>query len=231
VVFDVDDTLYLERDYVASGFAAVERTAVATLGAHGFAAVAWQAFLDGDRGNIFDRALTSLGITYQDDDVKDLVRCYRTHAPQIALLPDARAALDKLHASGTGLAFLTDGPVESQANKVKALGLGEYTDVIVLTAALGQGYGKPHRRGFEHITSVTGADMLTYVADNPNKDFAAPRALGWTTIRVRRAGGLHASCPDSADIDETIGDLADVVEVMQRAVVPDKGYRHGRSIR
>jgi putative hydrolase of the HAD superfamily len=32
-----------------------------------------------------------------------------------------------------------------------------------------------------------------YVADNPRKDFLAPRALGWRSARVRRPGGEHAS--------------------------------------
>ena len=35
------------------------------------------------------------------------------------------------------------------------------------------------------------ANLHVYVADDPLKDFAAPRQLGWLTIRVRRPGGLH----------------------------------------
>lgn len=32
---------------------------------------------------------------------------------------------------------------------------------------------------------------FVYVADNPGKDFIAPKELGWGAIRVRRPGGLH----------------------------------------
>jgi putative hydrolase of the HAD superfamily len=46
-----------------------------------------------------------------------------------------------------------------------------------------------------------------YVADNPNKDFEAPAALGWLTVRIRHPEGLHAtteSKPDSPpDFDIT----------------------------
>ena len=35
------------------------------------------------------------------------------------------------------------------------------------------------------------ASVYLYVADNPVKDFAAPRQLGWVTVRVRRPCGLQ----------------------------------------
>jgi FMN phosphatase YigB (HAD superfamily) len=30
------------------------------------------------------------------------------------------------------------------------------------------------------------------VGDNPEKDFLGPRALGWTTVMIRREGGVYA---------------------------------------
>ncbi len=39
----------------------------------------------------------------------------------------------------------------------------------------------------------TQADAFIYIADNPVKDFAAPHHLGWSTVRIRRAGGLHSA--------------------------------------
>ena len=36
-------------------------------------------------------------------------------------------------------------------------------------------------------------DGFVYVADNPRKDFIAPRALGWRTVRIRRRGGEHVA--------------------------------------
>ena len=34
-----------------------------------------------------------------------------------------------------------------------------------------------------------------YVADNPEKDFVAPNALGWRTIQYLRPGQIHAHKP------------------------------------
>ena len=57
IVFDVDDTLYLERDYVASGLKAVDHEIESTLGVRGFYQQAWPLFADGLRGTVIDQAL------------------------------------------------------------------------------------------------------------------------------------------------------------------------------
>jgi putative hydrolase of the HAD superfamily len=49
-----------------------------------------------------------------------------------------------------------------------------------------------------------------YVADNPAKDFVAPRALGWATVRVRRAGSLHQRVESGPDVDREVTDLGDL---------------------
>jgi putative hydrolase of the HAD superfamily len=207
VVFDVDDTLYLERDYVASGFAAVDDVVRATFGVAGFQPVAWRLFLAGRRGDVFDRALVELGVPATPADITRLVGCYRRHRPRISLLPDAAGVLADLRRCGVGLAVLTDGPAESQSAKVDALGLAGLVDQVVLTGAYGGGYGKPHPRGYREIAERSGAVRLAYVADNPAKDFVAPHDLGWTTIRARRPGGLHRDVLHGGDVDVAIDDL------------------------
>lgn len=60
VVFDLDDTLYLERDFVMSGFQAVERWAEQRLGIQNFAESCRQLFERGERQRVFDRRLPNL---------------------------------------------------------------------------------------------------------------------------------------------------------------------------
>ena len=48
---------------------------------------------------------------------------------------------------------------------------------------------------------------FVYVGDNPAKDFVAPRALGWRTVRVRRHGQLHHEVPSGDDVDVEITSL------------------------
>ena len=52
-VFDLDDTLYPERDFVRSGFLAVDEQVRARLGREGFLKTARARFERGERGKIF----------------------------------------------------------------------------------------------------------------------------------------------------------------------------------
>lgn len=211
IVFDIDDTLYLESEYVASGFEAVGREVLARFGAGGFVERARHHAATGPRGQVIDRAVADLGIAASTAQVQHLVDVYRRHEPRIRLLEDARRALDC--AAGTGcVAVVSDGPLVSQAAKARALGLRRWTELVVLTGERCPGEPKPSSRAFQIVMTETdaAAAACTYVADNPAKDFAGPTALGWRTVRVRRARGLHAAVDSGPDVDVEVPDLSDV---------------------
>jgi putative hydrolase of the HAD superfamily len=208
VVFDIDDTLYLERDYVRSGFRAAGVWARDRLGIDGVGDRAWKAFLAGERDTVFDAVLSANGVPPSPEAVRDLVDVYRRHVPSISLLPDARSCLERLDGR-LAIAALTDGPSASQRAKARALELARWAAPIVFTEDLGEGFAKPSPDGFRIIETqagYAGAECL-YVADNPAKDFGGPRALGWRTVRVRRPGGLHQNVASGLDVDAEIADL------------------------
>ena len=143
-----------------------------------------------------------------------LVEVYRSHAPTIELLIDARDWLDGL-APHLALAVVTDGPLASQQAKAEALLLSRWADLIVFTETLGPGRGKPHPAAFEQLEREVGlhGDRCAYVADNPAKDFRAPKALGWRTLRVRHPQGEHARADAISPLDQadrTVSGLAEV---------------------
>lgn len=214
VVFDLDDTLYPERDFVRSGLAASAAWLEREHGVAGLLERAWPLFEAGARGRLFDQALGQLGLAPRPELIAQLVAVYRAHAPAIALTPDVALLLERLHARGP-LALLTDGYHATQQQKVKALGLERWCRPIVYTDALGREHWKPSPKGFLKIQGELGVapHELVYIADNPAKDFRAPRALGWRTIRLQRPGGEHAAAaPATAadDADCTIGTLAEL---------------------
>lgn len=220
-VFDIDDTLYLERDYVRSGLQAVDRWVEHNLGVSDFFEDAWGAFEQGIRGKIFDVTLAARGVQASAEVIDTLVEIYRTHRPAIELLPDARECLE---AMGTrfALAIVTDGPLESQRAKVQALGTDRWVGTTVLTAELGRGFAKPHARAFQLVEAASGwkGERCTYVADNPAKDFAGPKSLGWRTVRVRRPGALHLHRPSGADVDLELPDLSSLHAFLGAEGVP-----------
>jgi putative hydrolase of the HAD superfamily len=205
VVLDIDDTLYLERDYVRSGLCAVSEWATAELGLSGVFDQAWSEFERGRRGDIFDRALRLLRHAPDDDLVARMVAIYRQHEPAIALVEDARRFLAGDRAR-RDIAVVSDGPLESQRAKARALGLDRWADPIILTAAYGKEYCKPSPLAFRFIQDRFGLDARAcwYVADNPAKDFGGPRSLGWHTVRISRPGGLHLEDRSGPDVEAEI---------------------------
>lgn len=195
VVFDMDDTLYLERDFARSGFGAVGRQFAERFDGTLFARHCIALLEAGERGNIFDLALRRLDVAPADDLIGALVAAYREHPPEIALCADADRFLRRTRAAATGL--ISDGPGRTQAAKVAALGLRERIDHIVLTGEWPAGFGKPHPRAFEHIEQATGhsGGALVYIADNAAKDFLAPNRLGWQTVQILREGRIHDAPP------------------------------------
>jgi putative hydrolase of the HAD superfamily len=122
------------------------------------------------------------------------VALYRTHVPTIALASDAAAWLSR-HRHSTRLALITDGLAITQTNKIRALGLDRGGIApLVCTDEWGRQWWKPHPRSFEFVARHFGEPgaRCVYVADNPAKDFIAPRALGWRTVQICRDGALHA---------------------------------------
>lgn len=211
LVFDVDDTLYLERDYVLSGFEAVGRWAMEELALPGLKECAWQLFRAGVRGKIFDHALEEAGVQAREELIHKLVAVYREHTPSITLLEDASQVLSLLQGN-VRVGIVTDGTLASQAAKIEALELRRWADPVVCTAALGTEYGKPHPRAFQIVEDATGCsgDECLYVADNPLKDFEGPKRLGWRAVRVRRKGGFHADLPSGSDVDLELPDLREL---------------------
>ena len=215
VVFDVDDTLYLERDYVRSGFEAVGSWFEDFTGVAGFSESAWALFLSGRRGDTFNQALDELGLEPDSGLIAELVDRYRAHRPVIQLLPDAQACLKRVSQSAA-VAIITDGPLLSQRAKVETLGLASWAAPILLTDELGPEYAKPDPGAFRLVEDACGARgaACVYVADNPAKDFIASGSLGWRSIRVRRAGSLHRDVPTSDGVDIEVADLAGVADFL-----------------
>lgn len=214
-VFDLDDTLFLERDYVFSGFAAVDSWLTDRTGKTGFRDLAIQKFIEGVRGNTFDLCLEDMKIQPNPEIVSEMVAHYRQHLPSIALAPDAEKVLDAL--KGRPIGIISDGSLDSQSRKVNALGLSKRANPIVLTGKWQTQYGKPHERAFREVQVVwgfEGRDMI-YIGDNPKKDFQAPRALGWQTICIRRPSGIHSLAPDQrSDCNMEISSFLDILNMV-----------------
>jgi putative hydrolase of the HAD superfamily len=229
IVFDIDDTLYDEVDYVRSGFAHVSRVAAGPeVDASTLEDWLTSAFAAGVRGDSFDRLLVAYPTIGARVSAALLIEAYRAHHPEIRLDPTVEQLLDELTARGLRLGVLSDGRPDTQQAKVDALGLGRWFEPILLTGSRGPGYAKPATAGFAAIGLEWGlpSSALAYVGDNPVKDFAGPRRLGWTAIRVRHGRQLHCQAEASDDAsrpDLDIGALGDLARLPGMPGKPDNG--------
>lgn len=194
LVFDLDDTLYLERDYVKSGFQSVDKF-LSAQNINGFFNDAWGYFISGGRGNTFNVVLDGLKLDYDDAFISQLVCVYREHMPEI-ILAGSVSNLLSLFSKKYHLGLITDGFSISQHNKIKALNLEKYIEKIVVTDDLGEHgeFWKPHTKSYELIKEFYGLEHseCVYIGDNENKDFIGAKKLGWKTVRIISEGGEHS---------------------------------------
>ena len=216
LVFDLDDTLYPERQFALSGFAAAGRWAETELGVPGLAADMTHLLDGGHLGELFRVALAAKHPGHTPEHLAALIEAYRTHEPQLTLFEDAAWALAHFGAT-TRLGLITDGTDYVQAKKVGALGIAPHFRQIVYTHALGgRGFAKPHPLSYETIEQAMArdGDRLVYVGDNPSKDFIVPNRRGWTSVMIERpeARRIHAAAKiaDGGAPQHTIATLRDL---------------------
>lgn len=182
VIFDLDDTLYSEKEYVKSGYKAVSDY----LGG-GYEEKLWQFFEAGKPA--IDELLKELG---RENEKAEVLKVYRSHKPDIHLYPGVAEMIEELKARGIKVGLITDGRPEGQRNKLDALGL-EVDDVIITDELGGVQFRKPCDIAFRIMMTrwrLNPADIV-YVGDNPVKDFQAPQQLGMKSIWFRNADGIY----------------------------------------
>jgi len=218
VVFDLDDTLYLERDFVFSGYRAVSAVVEAELG-FAIEERLIARFLAGERGDLFTPTLKERLRSVDEPYIRHLVAVYRQHEPDIRPFPDTLPTLDAL-AGRISLGLITDGIPAVQRNKLRALGLESRFDAIVVTGELGPDAGKPSPRPYRECARLLGrGDVpLTYVGDNPAKDFVGAHSLGWDTIRVHHPDSVYAAHahPPPYAARRTVSRLQEILQMLIR---------------
>ncbi|MBT9315651.1 HAD family hydrolase [Leptothoe spongobia] len=192
LIFDLDDTLFSEKEFVLSGFQAVEKWLSDSCQISGFYEVALNLFESGVRGNTFNLTLLKLGIAEDKSLIQNMIEVYRNHKPRLHLHEDAQWSIKRYQDKSLGL--ITDGFLQVQKNKVEALGLNTYLENIIYTDTYGRKNWKPSPLPYLEMMRMKdcpGSD-LTYVGDNPKKDFITARQLGWQTVHLCRPDGEYS---------------------------------------
>lgn len=223
VVFDLDDTLYPEVEYVRSGFREVARWSSASLGLdldsvyHELT----NLFQTGFRKNTFDVWIERRGLS--PDLVEQMLAAYRAHSPQLEPFPGVREMLKELRAEFL-LGLLSDGDLDVQERKLAALNLKEKFDAVVFSDVLGREFWKPSPKPYHFLLNALGVSPseAIYVADNPGKDFVACRQIGMWSLWLRQPVGIYADVlPPSPEHEPhcTVSSIAELETILRRTPV------------
>ncbi len=194
LIFDLDDTLYSEIQFVKSGFFAVANELnslfnIPIIESYNFML---KVLDDNGRGNVFNDLLKFYG-KFSTTNVNHCIKVYRHHKPDVKLNIDVRSVLSFFPGNKY---IVTDGHKIVQENKVNALGIKSLFKHIYITHRYGVVHSKPSVYCFDLIRKRENCDWtdMCYIGDNPQKDFVNLKPLGVHTIRIKT--GIY----DSMDI-------------------------------
>lgn len=211
VVFDLDDTLYPERRFSLSGYAAVATTMAAETGMP--ADILYRFLVRRYRTHGREGLLQALCASFAlpRHEVPRLVEIIRTHRPRLRLPRVSRDVLVALRAQGHRLGVLTNGLPSTQRGKVGALGIESLVDAVVYAEEHAP-EGKPAHVCFATVLSKLGvpASRAVFVGDHPQKDIAGAAAAGLRPIWLpgRRS---DPAPPEAGAVTTRLVDVPDLV--------------------
>lgn len=190
IIFDLDDTLVSEIDYLESAFREI---AILINKEDSDGLYSEMLKLRSENNNVFNVLISQYPHLFKND----LLKIYRNHFPEIKFKEGAEDLLSWCNEQQYKIGLITDGRSITQRNKLKALGIENLFDKMVISEEFGS--EKPAQENFT-VFHTEGIMQYYYVADNIRKDFITPNALGWITICLKDDGrNIH---PQSFDVEK-----------------------------
>ncbi len=185
IIFDLDDTLYLEKLYIYQGFLETAKY----LGQH--------TRLEPVRLYLDLVNLLKTGSRRVFDDLKEkwkfkiesteLVTIYRNAARRLRLLPDVEEGCRVLKENKHHLILITNGDSETQWKKVKAMNLEKMFDLVLVADDFGREYWKPSAKLLEKIRENAGpVKKNDLVVGNGTDDLEFAQNAGIEFVYMKR---------------------------------------------
>lgn len=220
ICFDLDDTLYKEREFQLSGFHKVAEFIEQRTGKHDV--LKSMITLLREKKNVFRELETDIKGAVSVDE---MLKIYREHKPSIHLDTGAEKLLDTLKERGCILGIITDGRSLTQRNKIQALHLDRWfaDDNVIISEEFGS--EKPDKRNYRIFQERYPGCRYYYVGDNAEKDFITPNRLGWDTYGLRDVFGtnIHDGILENDEEEKRPKHLVDQLYSLINKIVPAEG--------
>lgn len=195
-IFDLDDTLFQEIDFLQSAYKYIASAIEPTI----------RSFIYDEmieryhrKENVFSWIIEQYKEHLGERDVTWLMSSYREHIPEIKLSAATAAFITEVRYRKIPTGLITDGRSVTQRNKLRALGIEDLFSEIIISEEFGS--EKPDERNYLHFVSKYPDKEFYFFGDNTKKDFITPARLGWTTICLKDSGrNIHKQQFEGSEI-------------------------------
>lgn len=215
ILFDLDDTLYNQREWLSGAFLLAGQCLEDELGVPALRAQAklldLSAKYGSSSGNLFNRLLASYDIAEDPVLIEALVRRFYEYCPpKLPTYPGVFKTLRGIRSAGLVCGVITNGRSEVQRSKINALGIAEFFTVVLVSGDFGDAWKKPSSRMYREALVELGMEgsECVYVGDNPGIDFVPAREAGYYTVRVRKGEYASLVVDLQTDADCTIDEIS-----------------------
>lgn len=230
VAFDLDDTLFRERDFCRSGFEWLcNRDSYRVLDCNPYpdedSLRRLEKQMDVEISNsrnpfvpfesFFKPLAENLNLEW---NLKDHINSYRAHRPKVLRLTEGvENLLEELRRKGIRMALITDGRSTTQRRKIEALGLEKYFHKDLIFISEETGFDKNSKEAFAALVRIfPEAKSFYYIGDNPEKDFYYPNLMGWKTIQVpSHPDNVHLEAKPASPLHEPQHKVEDYISILQ----------------
>lgn len=204
IVFDLDDTLYDEVDFVKSGFKEIS----SYLKDEKYYNYMCEIFQLEGSGKVFNKLIEKFNLSI---NINKLIEIYRFHTPSIVLSNESLEILKFSRNFKTAL--ISDGHYLMQKNKFISLGLTQYIDYPIFTDFFHT--KKPELKPYQIVMDkFENESKFIYISDNPIKDFIAVKKLDWIGIRYKNPIGIYKDNENNTDYE--VDKKEDIIKILRK---------------
>jgi putative hydrolase of the HAD superfamily len=184
IIFDLDDTLYLRKDFVFNGLNNVADLIFIRnkhLKKNKIFNELKKLYFNQKNSKIFNDYIKKKKI--KNIKIKECINAYRYGKNIIKIYPEAKNILQTYK---NKIYLITDGNKKVQIYKIRLLKIKKFFKKIFITNVYGIKYQKPSMFCFKKIKKIENCEYnnMIYIGDNPTKDFINCNKAGMKTIRL-----------------------------------------------
>lgn len=219
VIFDLDDTLYPQKEYTRQCLLATVPYISRVSGCN-------PELISAKLNSILDENGIEYKKTYNDlfeainfegvSHIKDIIKLFRACKPKVEAYPNVHKTLESLQSSYR-LGMITDGYEIVQNYKIAQLNLSNYFERILVTDTLGIENRKPSNIPYEKMLELMGLEpeLCVYVGNDPWKDFVACKSLGMRSVRINQGDYKDLILEQEYEADFCVNDIIDLLGIIK----------------